>query len=335
MLVLPLVVLLAACYRVSTDIEISSDDTITGEYQFLYRDDVVQSNPLLYGSDTLISGAKGNLSSMPSSADAEYEEVSEDGFSGFKVILTDVPLEDFTALIDSSASGAFSIERIGDEFSVTGSVDLSTDFSGTDTGTDSEFDSSLTDARVAIDLCFPGEVTDSTGDVDGNCVSWLVEGGDVKSIEATAQAEGDGGSKSTTTKKDNDKDDEESTTTKKGDKTKSTKKADSDKSSKDEESSSTPLIIGGAVAALLVLGAVLFFVLKGKKKGPGAPDAGMPAAAPGAAPSWGTPPPMAAPSAPDAPTQTWAAPPVAPPAPPAPPAGGGMTPPPPPPPPAP
>ena len=114
------------------------------------------------------------------------EAYSEDGFVGQQITFEDVPLGEFTSSDTFSGSGLgdeLRIVREGDEFVVTGALDMSGD-----QFTDTEIRSSSLTTSSSRSRSFPGEVISSTGEVDGNTVTWQPQVGENNPIEARASA---------------------------------------------------------------------------------------------------------------------------------------------------
>jgi hypothetical protein len=100
-----------------------------------------------------------------------------------------VPISEFAG----AGEDALNITREGDVYHVSGVLDLSTGLTGP-TGL-SGFDPSqfLQGAELRVRITFPGEVTDSNGQIEGNSVTWTPEVGERTEIQATGSAVEGGG----------------------------------------------------------------------------------------------------------------------------------------------
>jgi hypothetical protein len=184
-----LAVLMSACLKLDMDLNVSSDDTVSGTVIFAVDKNLLQISgqsfdDLLGSSAPLPSGAEGVVAK-------DYED---DQFAGKEYTFDSVPLAQFSG----ESAGDLSITRDGDVFHVSGTLDLSTVGATGPSGL-SGFDPSqfLQNADLRIRITFPGEVTDANGEVSGNSVTWLPKIGEATELQATASASGGGGSSTT------------------------------------------------------------------------------------------------------------------------------------------
>lgn len=177
--------LLAGCVKVDMDLEISPDNTVSGQAILAVDQSVVELSG--QSADELFRDL--DLSDLPEGATVEPYE--GDGFVGQQVNFDDVALSEFTGGETLGASGEeLSITRVGDEFHVAGRLDMSgTEFSG------GQVPQQLLDTmEFRIAITFPGPVESSTGSVDGNTVTWEPRIGQNTEIRAVASAIPSGGS---------------------------------------------------------------------------------------------------------------------------------------------
>ncbi|WP_205856334.1 LppM family (lipo)protein [Phytoactinopolyspora endophytica] len=117
----------------------------------------------------------------------------DDGtYEGQEVTFNGAPLSEFEGTTD----GDLSIERQGDEYVVSGTLDLS----DMDTSDLDELEGmedvppgmldGMMDFDMRIAVTFPGEVTDHNGELDGTTVTWIPEVGQPNEVFARAQASG-------------------------------------------------------------------------------------------------------------------------------------------------
>jgi hypothetical protein len=179
-------VLLSACLKLDMNLEVSADNTVSGTVIFAVQKQILE---LAGGSvDDLLSEA-------PIPADAPGVTISDyddDEFSGKQFTFDAVPLAEFSGATEAELQ----ITREGDVFHVSGTLDLSSGLSGA-TGV-SGFDPStfLQGAQLQIRITFPGEVSESNGQIDGNTVTWVPEIGQRLDLQATASAIESGGGSS-------------------------------------------------------------------------------------------------------------------------------------------
>jgi hypothetical protein len=176
-----LALLLAGCFRVDMDVEVSPEDTVSGSAVIAVDESLVELSG--QSADEIFSDV--DSSDLPEGA--SIDDYSEDGFVGQQITFEDVPLEEFTSSDTLSGSGLgeeLSIVRDGDEFVVSGALDMSGEqFTGTDIP-----EQFLENFEFTISITFPGEVTESTGEVDGTTVTWQPKVGENTRIEARASA---------------------------------------------------------------------------------------------------------------------------------------------------
>jgi hypothetical protein len=176
-----LALLLAGCFRVDMDIEVSPDNTASGTAIVAIDESLLELSG--QSADQIFSDV--DTSDLPEGA--SVEEYAQDGFVGQEIRFEDVPLTEFTSSETFSGSGLgdeLTISREGDVFVVTGALDMSGEqFTGTEIP--QQF---LDNFEFTISITFPGEVISSTGEVDGNTVTWRPKVGENTRLEARASA---------------------------------------------------------------------------------------------------------------------------------------------------
>lgn len=178
-----LAVLLSACLKLDMDLDVASDDTVSGTVIFGVQQELAE---FAGGQiDDLFTDAP-LPSDIPGVSVEEYED---DEFVGQRFTFDAVPLDRFNSGEDPDQ---LRIERDGDVFRVSGLLDLT---AGDEATGPTGFDPSafLQGAELQISITFPGEVTSSNGEIDGATVTWAPEIGDRLELEATASATGGGG----------------------------------------------------------------------------------------------------------------------------------------------
>ena len=193
-----LVFLMTGCIKLNMNLGINPDNTVSGTIEIGVQKELVdltgQNVEDLLGRDAPLGGNAPGVTVEP----------FDDGeFVGRRVILEDVPIEEFNSggiVGASSATGAsgptggagdsLQIAREGDTFVVTGVLDLSRALAGVTgplAGTGGAQFSESADIKIAI--TFPGEVLQAPGgEIDGNTVTYLPEFDERLEINATGSA---------------------------------------------------------------------------------------------------------------------------------------------------
>lgn len=176
-----LALLLAGCFKVDMDVEVMPDNTVSGTAVVAVDQDLLE----LSGQDADQIFNDAGTTDLPEGA--SIDDYSEDGFVGQQITFEDVALSEFTGSDTFSGSGLgeeLSIVREGDEFVVSGELDMSGE-----QFTDQEIPQQLLqNFEFTISITFPGEVRSSTGEVDGNTVTWTPTVGENTVMEARASA---------------------------------------------------------------------------------------------------------------------------------------------------
>lgn len=236
-----LVALLSGCFLVEMKMAVSSDDEVSGTMTLAIEESAAGAlGELDPDGGTLI-----DVSDLPAGAtSAPYEQ---DGYVGQTVTFTDVPLEEFNASMQQDG-GTFSLVREGDEFVFTGTIELTGDSDPSDAeleGLDEAMNQALASGSMTMSMTFPGEITDTNGEVDGTTVTWeLADFLEETELYATAAADGAGEPAVS----------EEDTSV-----------AD-DSSAADENDSSAVLpIVLGIVAAIILIGGAAYLITRRRK----------------------------------------------------------------------
>ena len=171
--------LLTGCIKLDMDLDVSADDTVSGTVVFAFSKQLLELTG--QSADELFKGGATSLpSDVPGTTTAPYED---DQFVGQKITFDHVELSRF-----NTEGSDLTIEHVGDEFHVAGSMDLSGSSTGSTAGVGdiSQFGSS---AQISITLTFPGKVISSTtGEVDGNSVTWTPKLGEKTDLTTVASA---------------------------------------------------------------------------------------------------------------------------------------------------
>lgn len=174
-------VVLSGCFKLDMEIELASDNTVDGSIIVAVDRDQAE---LFGGEDALreaLSGeGEGLLGENPDTGSVTTNDYEDDDWIGNEYEFSDVALDEFSG----TEAGDLSITREGDEFIVEGSLDLS---QGAEA--DPAANALLESAEAEISITFPGGVTTSNGDEDGNTVTWSPVAGEITEISAVGSAE--------------------------------------------------------------------------------------------------------------------------------------------------
>ncbi len=135
-------------------------------------------------SDQLLSG---NPIVSPGAQGVKTEPYDDGTFVGQKVTFDSAPLSEFGSA--ASGSDALQIVREGDQFKVSGAMDLSSSTQQTgDPQMDQLIQQAMQTADIRLSITFPGEIISSNGKVDGNTVTWEPKIGARTDLTAVASA---------------------------------------------------------------------------------------------------------------------------------------------------
>lgn len=174
---------LTGCVKLDLDLDVRSDDTVDGTV-------VLGFSKQLAGLPGLDAGdltSDGPID-IPDQGRVTTERYDDGDFVGTRFGFTDVPLAEFG---DRDRADDLRIVRDGDQFRVSGTLDLGADNAPRDTG-GLGLDRLASGAEIRIRLTFPGDVVSANGTVDGRSVTWSPEFGETVELEAVAGATGRG-----------------------------------------------------------------------------------------------------------------------------------------------
>lgn len=177
LLLLPLLLVLAGCFRLDMGLTINENDTLDVSME------VGDLTGMASRDDMDCSELESELGDAPDEAEFAVEDIEdEDGNVGCRISATGAP-------IDSMTGEGMSIEKVDDTYVFS--------FDGDETGMGDT--SSLEDMpagmepQVAISVTFPGEVIEADGEIDGNTVTWSGIEAFAAGGSATGEATGNGG----------------------------------------------------------------------------------------------------------------------------------------------
>jgi hypothetical protein len=183
MLAVLVLVLTAGCMKLDMNLEVSSQDTVSGDVTFAISKSLAEMGQENGGE----AGVPATDNLFGGEVNAEVTPFDDGKFVGSTYKLDAVPLENFATSNDSSQ---LSIVREGDYLVVSGLLDMTGgDPDSIKEAMENPFTSALfegTSIRVAITL--PGTIEETTGVVEGNTVVWEGTMGDSLDISAKAKA---------------------------------------------------------------------------------------------------------------------------------------------------
>jgi len=182
------VVGLSGCMKIDMQLELNSDDTVDGTMIMAISKEMAE----MMGQDpaALAEEMAGDLTPEEGDPGEYSQKPYDDGeYVGTEVTITGSSLEAMEGT--TSETGELQIVRDGDEFVVSGEMDLSEEAMGGG-GEDLGFDLSESfDVRIAI--TFPGKVSEHDGELSGNTVTWTPKFGEVTPVNARGSAVDGGG----------------------------------------------------------------------------------------------------------------------------------------------
>ena len=171
--------LLTGCFKFTMDLEVSSEDTISGTAV------VALSKEL----QALAQG--GGEEPTDAFADLDGVEVTtfDDGtFVGQQYEFSGLPIEDWTLDDDSSA---LTIQRDGDNLIVSGSLSFEDEESDPAAGEDLGFGQAFFDsADLRVSIKFPGQIVETNGEIneETNTITWRPKYGEANELNAVVYA---------------------------------------------------------------------------------------------------------------------------------------------------
>ncbi|MFI2754053.1 LppM family (lipo)protein [Cellulomonas sp. P22] len=170
---------LAGCVRVDLAATLHPDDTLSGTLTFAVSEAFAERSGL--SAEDLVDSLE--LPALAADAPGTTSEpFVEDGFVGRQVTIENGALDTF-----GGDGASVQITRVGDEFVVAGSIDVSQESAGAAAGEGAD-DVDLDDLDVRVAVTFPGGVREHNGDLSGRTVTWHAVYGDRLTLEARGSA---------------------------------------------------------------------------------------------------------------------------------------------------
>ncbi|WP_264029601.1 LppM family (lipo)protein [Cellulosimicrobium sp. SH8] len=238
---------------------LNEDDTFDGSVVMAFSDELATS----MGSDPQeLWDQMGSEMESELPEGATQEPYAQDGYTGTKITYADQPISQ----LSSAGADSISVTREGDEYVVSGSMDMTGEEFNPDTGdaTSDELTQQMMESLdIKISITFPGEVAESNGEIDGNTVTWTPVVGETNEMTARGSAVA-GGAAGT-----GDEGSDEATGDSDSDGATAPDGGDSASDASDSGSMAWLWFVIGGIVLLGIIGLVLWLVLRSK---PGAQD---------------------------------------------------------------
>jgi hypothetical protein len=173
---LSVMLLTTGCIKLNMNLDVAADDTVSGNIVFAISKELAD----LGGADS----APETDTLLPKSDAVKVTEFDDGKFVGSKYSFAGIPIEKFSEA--SNDAGQLKIVRDGDQIVVSGELDLS---SGTESGEENPllegFDLG---ADIAVVMTLPGEIESSTGEIEGNKITWTGKFGEKLVIAAVTNS---------------------------------------------------------------------------------------------------------------------------------------------------
>lgn len=166
---------LSGCMKFDIDLSLQPDDTVDGSMTIGMAGALVEMS----GQDPseMAEQMREEILADQPAGGASVEEYDDGEFMGSTVHFTGAALADFGA--QAAGEDGLTLERVGDEFVVSGVMDL--DQEGMGAG-------QFVDPEIRLAITFPGKVIEHTGELDGRTVTWVGQVGEVTQVSARGAA---------------------------------------------------------------------------------------------------------------------------------------------------
>jgi hypothetical protein len=178
---------LSGCVKMDMQLDLQSDDTVDGSMVFAISSALAEMTG--QDPDTLIDELQGD--DLVDQGSITRTEPYDDGeYIGSRIYFEGEALDNFSG---AGGTDELSIVREGDEFVVSGRMDLSDDSLGTGGG-DDMFAGLMEGFDIQISITFPGKVSEHNGELSGTTVTWRPALGETNEMSARGSAIDGGGS---------------------------------------------------------------------------------------------------------------------------------------------
>jgi hypothetical protein len=179
---------LTGCMKMDMQFDLQSDDTVDGTMIVAVSTELAELTG--QSPEDLADQMTSEMVPLDEGEGEWSTEPYDDGeFVGSEITFEGAPL---ASMAEGATDESLSIVRDGDEFVVSGEMDL-TDTTGS--AEDPMFAGMMDSFDIRIAVSFPGAVSEHNGELSGNTVTWVPVFGEVLEISARGSAiEGGGGS---------------------------------------------------------------------------------------------------------------------------------------------
>ena len=172
---------LAGCVKMDMQLDLQSDDTVDGSILMAVSSALAEMS----GQDPESLLGEMNADDMVDQGAVTSTEPYDDGeYIGQTIHFEGESLESFSGGGDEDLQ----IVREGDEYVVSGVMDLSDAAMGTEGEGGEMFAGLMESFDVRVSITFPGAVSEHNGELDGNTVTWTPRVGETNEISARGSA---------------------------------------------------------------------------------------------------------------------------------------------------
>lgn len=180
---------LAGCVKMDMALELQADDTVDGTMIVAVSSALAELSG--QDPDTIAEQLAGDSMDLEQGTITSQEPYDDGEYIGTKMTFEGETLDSFAGTTD----GELGIVREGDEFVVSGTLDLSEAALGAGGDANETVAGMMDDIDIQISITFPGKVSEHNGELSGNTVTWSPKFGETLELSARGSAvEGGGGS---------------------------------------------------------------------------------------------------------------------------------------------
>lgn len=166
---------LTGCMKIQTDLTLNPDNTGSMSMIMAISDEFASQMGM--DPQDMWDQMSGDMATDAPEGAAQ-EPYAEDGYTGVKYTLAEAPIEQLS-------TQDMTIERVGDNYVFTGTMDLTDESTDTTDTTDPMTQAMMDTFLVSVSVTFPGAVSEHNGELDGTTVTWSPKLGEVAEMNAT------------------------------------------------------------------------------------------------------------------------------------------------------
>jgi hypothetical protein len=191
-----LAVVMSGCMRLQVEYGVNPDDTVSTKGVVAFDDSFLEEMAQEQGVsvDEFLEQSEIQTElegSLGGDGDVTLAEYAADGHTGWSFTADEPqPLESVNGIEGSEDANPLTLVRQGDEFILSGQLDLSSEGVGVSAEMleDPETAEMIDQMDIEFVFTFPGKVKSSTGAIDGNKVTFKPEFGEVVKLDTVAAA---------------------------------------------------------------------------------------------------------------------------------------------------